>query len=133
MKVLQDPRVVKISVANPDTAPYGRAAINAMKHAGMEAGVASKLVRGENVSLAAQFVQSGAAQIGLVAYSLTFVPPMKDSGDVWLVPEAAHETLEQGGVILPWCKERAAAEALRDFLLGPEGQAILKKHGFESP
>lgn len=132
MEALKDLRVAKISIANPKLAPYGRAAVAAMAHHGIEVD-AAKLVRAENVGQAAQFVQSGAAQIGLFAYSLTFTDAMKDAGDLWLVPETSHEPLAQSGTVLPWSQHRATAEALRDFLLGPEGRAILERHGFGAP
>lgn len=133
MEALQDERVKKVSIANPDLAPYGRAAMEAMKHHGVEEAVAPKLVRAENIGQAAQFVQSGAAQIGLFAYSLTFTDEMKDAGDLWLVPGTSHEPLEQSGVVLPWSAHPDEAAALRDFLLGPEGCAILERHGFGTP
>jgi molybdate transport system substrate-binding protein len=132
MEALKDPRISRISIANPELAPYGRAAESAMRHYGVETEIAAKLVRAENVGQSVQFVQSGAAQIGLIAYSLTFVPEMKD-GDLWLVPVEAHEPLLQSGVILPQCRDRELAVAFRDFLLGPEGLAILKRHGFSAP
>jgi len=133
IEALKDPAVAKVSIANPELAPYGRAAEEAMKALGVAEVVAPKLVRAENVGQAAQFVQSGAAQAGFFAYSLTFAAEMKDAGDLWLVPETAHEPLEQGGVILPWTPHPEAAAALRDFLVGPQGQAILARHGFGPP
>ncbi len=132
MEALGDPRISRISIANPELAPYGRAAIEAMEHYGVAAEATDKLVRAENVGQAVQFVQSGAAQIGLFAYSLTFVPEMKD-GDLWLVPAEAHLPLAQSGTILPGCRDRQLAEEFRDFLLGPEGRAILERHGFSAP
>lgn len=132
MEALGDPRISRISIANPDLAPYGRAAVEAMEHYQVGADAEAKLVRAENVGQAVQFVQSGAAQIGLFAYSLTFVPEMED-GDPWLVPAEAHLPLAQSGTILPGCRDRPLAEALRDFLLGPEGRAILERHGFSAP
>lgn len=133
MEALADRRVANVSIANPELAPYGRAAVQAMKGHGLEEALEEKLVRAENVGQAAQFVQSGAAQIGLFAYSLTFVEGMRDAGDLWLVPETSHAPLEQSGAILPWTAHPAEASALRDFLTGPEGRAILERHGFGAP
>jgi len=133
MEALKDARVAKVSIANPDLAPYGRAAMEAIRHFQLDAEIGPKLVRAENVGQSTQFVQSGAAQIGLFAYSLTFAKEMKDQGDLWIVPGDTHEPLLQGGVILPGCTHPEAAAALRDFLTGPEGQAILQGHGFSPP
>lgn len=130
---LKDPRISKISIANPDLAPYGRAARETMQHFQLDAEFSAKLVRAENVGQAAQFVQSGAAEIGLFAYSLIFTAEMNDKGDLWIVPETAHEVLTQSGVILPWTRNPDTAAAFRNFLIGPEGQTILKRHGFGSP
>src|SRR5690606_26018258 len=76
MKALEDGRVARVAIANPELAPYGRAAIAAIRHAGLEEQVRPKLVTGENVGQCAQFVQSGAAQLGLFSYSLTFAGEM---------------------------------------------------------
>lgn len=133
LEALRDPRVQKVAIANPTTAPYGRAAIATLQKHGLEAEIRARLAHAENVGQAAQFVQSGAAQIGLFALSLTTVPEMKDDGDAWLVPDTDHEPLEQSGVILPGAGDPAAAEKLRDFLLGPVGRAILERHGFSPP
>ena len=130
---LADPRIAKISIANPALAPYGRAAIAVLQKHGLEAAARPKLVQAENVGQAAQFVQSGAAQIGLFALSLTKVPEMIDSGDAWLVPDTDHEPLAQSGVILPGAGDPAIAGQFRDFLLGEKGRAILERHGFSPP
>ena len=133
LEVLNDPRVSKIALANPELAPYGRAAVQTMNSPGTAQGIEAKLAMAENVGQAAQFVQSGAAQVGFFAYSLTFTREMKDTGDFWLVPATAHDPIRQAGVILPRTAHPEAAAALRDFLTGPEGQAILARHGFGAP
>ena len=133
MDSLTDPRVIKISIANPGVAPYGRAAETVIKRAGLEAAVAPKLVRAENISQAVQFVQSGAAQIGFTAYSLTRSEELRDSGDFWIVPEKDHAPIQQSGVVIPWSKNRKAAEALREFILSAEGRAVLERNGFGVP
>lgn len=133
MEALVDPRVAKISIANPELAPYGRAAIQAIEALSHAAGAMPKLVKAENVGQAAQFVQSGAAQAGLFAHSLTFTAEMRDVGDLWLVPASAHEPIEQSGVILPWSRSPETAAALRDFILGAKGREILERHGFAAP
>ncbi len=127
---LRQPSVKKIALANPLHAPYGRAAEAALKKEGLLDGLKTKLVLGENISQTAQFVQSGAADIGFIALSLATAGPMKDQGRWWLVPAEDHPALEQGGVILTWAQDPALTRAFRDFLIAPEGTAILKKYGF---
>ena len=130
---LTDPAAGKIAIANPMLAPYGRAAEQALRHAGILDAVKDRLVPAENVAQAAQYVQSGAAGAGLVALSLTRTPEMQRAGRSWTVPAEAHASLEHSGVILPWSPHRAAAESFRDWLLGPQGRALLAQHGFSPP
>lgn len=133
LEVLKDPRISKVALANPELAPYGRAAVQTMNSLGAAEGIEAKLAMAENVGQAAQFVQSGAAQVGFFAYSLTFTKELKDTGDFWLVPATAHDPIRQAGVILPGTAHPEEASALRDFLTGAEGQAILARHGFGAP
>ncbi|MBL9157009.1 MAG: molybdate ABC transporter substrate-binding protein [Verrucomicrobiales bacterium] len=133
LEVLKDPRISKVALANPELAPYGRAAVQTMNSLGAAEGIEAKLAMAENVGQAAQFVQSGAAQVGFFAYSLTFTKELKDTGDFWLVPATAHDPIRQAGVILPGTAHPEAASALRDFLTGAAGQAILARHGFGAP
>ncbi len=130
LAALQQPSVKKIAIANPMHAPYGRAAEAALKRAGLLDGLRSKLVLGENISQTAQFVHSGAADIGFVALSLVIAGPMQDQGRWWMIPSEDHPIIEQGGVIMSWAEDPVLARAFRDFLMSPEGTAILKKHGF---
>ncbi len=133
ISALLNPAVRKIAVANPRHAPYGRAAVAALKHFGIYEQVESRLVYGENVSQAAQFVESGNAQAGIIALSLASAPQMKDRGEIWLVPEAAHPRLEQAAVMMRAARSPKAARALLEYLRGPEAQAILKRYGFQLP
>jgi molybdate transport system substrate-binding protein len=128
-KILLDPRVQKIAVANPEHAPYGRAAVAALRRAGIYDQVQSKLVYGENISQAAQFAQSGNAQAGLVALSLALSPGMKD-GKWWEVPADAYPAIEQGAVVLQSSKNKVAARAFLEFVTGAQGRETLKKYGF---
>src|SRR5262249_55755816 len=100
MKALLEPSVRKIAIANPDHAPYGRAAVAAMQNANVYESVKSKLVLGENISQAAQFVQSGAADIGVIALSIAVSEPMQRTGTYWPIPRESHPSLEQGAVLL---------------------------------
>lgn len=133
IEALLDPSVRKIAIANPEHAPYGRAAVAALKSLGVYDQIAGKLVRGENVSQTAQFVQSGAADAGLIALSLARSPKMKDAGRYWEVPASAYPKLEQGGVILSRTREPELARALRDAVTGAHGKEILRRYGFVIP
>jgi len=128
MQALLDPQVKKIAIGNPEHAPYGRAAEAAMKAAGVYDRVKSKLVLGENISQAAQFVQSGAADIGIIARSLASSEPMA-GGRQWVVPENMYPRLEQGAVLL----KRAGpdAKAFYEWLRLPESRKIFEKYGFK--
>jgi molybdate transport system substrate-binding protein len=126
---LLDARVEKIAIANPEHAPYGRAAVAALEKAGIYEQVKGKLVYGENISQAAQFVQSGNAQAGIIALSLAISPPMKD-GKRWEIPAEMHPPIEQGAVVLRNAKNKEAARAFLEFVRTREGLAILEKYGF---
>ncbi len=129
---LLDERVKKIAVANPDHAPYGRAALAALKQAGIYEQVKSKLVFGENISQAAQFVQSGNAQAGLVALSLAISPAMKD-GNRWNVPDDAYPAIKQAAVILKSSNNKDSARKFLDFVKSSAGRQILQHFGFTVP
>jgi molybdate transport system substrate-binding protein len=133
LQALTLPSVAHVAIANPDHAPYGRAAVAAMQSAGVYDRVKPKLVIGENIAQTMQFVQSGAADAGLVAVSLAAAPAVKDKGRLFEIPASTYPRLEQGGVILKWAADVDAARALRGFLLSVDGQTILKQYGFSIP
>jgi molybdate transport system substrate-binding protein len=128
--VLLDPGVRKIAIANPRFAPYGLAAEKALRSLGVYDRVKDRLVLGENVGQAAHFVQSGAADAGLIPHSFAVAPTMRGKGRSWMVPADAYPRLEQAGVILTATRDRPAAEALRTFVQSPPGRAVLKRYGF---
>ncbi len=128
-----EPAVKKIALANPQHAPYGRAAQAALKSLGVYDAVREKLVFGENVVQAAQFVQAGVAQLGIIALSLALAPPLRERGRFWEFPIESYPRLEQGGVILRRARDRASAELLKAFVLSDQGRAILKNYGFFLP
>jgi molybdate transport system substrate-binding protein len=132
-KALFDPSVRKVAIANPEVAPYGAAAVAALKSLGVHDAIRSKLVLGENVAQAAQFVQSGAADAGVISLSLALAPKMRDAGRRWEVPADSFPKLEQAGVITARATNRAGAAQLRDFLSAPAGREILKRYGFVLP
>jgi molybdate transport system substrate-binding protein len=131
MEALLDPTVRRIAIANPRHAPYGRAAEAAFEHYGLRDRVQPKLVLGENVAEAAQFVAAGAVDAAVIARALAESPAMKPPGRAWLVPAEAHPPLVHGGVVLAAARDPAATQLVADFLRSPEGRAILRDHGFE--
>jgi molybdate transport system substrate-binding protein len=130
VKALLDPAAKRIAIANPRHAPYGRAAEAALAKLGLLDAVKPRLVFGENISQTAQFVQSGAADIGILALALTKAPALAGVGRSVEVPLDAYPPLEQAAVLLARAKDNAAARAFCDFLRSPEGTAILKQYGF---
>jgi molybdate transport system substrate-binding protein len=117
-------------MANPRHAPYGRAAEEALAKTGLLDALRPRLVFGENISQTAQFVQTGNADIGLLALSLAKAPVLQQAGRYWEIPQALHAPLDQGGVILNRARNRTGALAFRQFLVDPEGVAILRRYGF---
>ncbi len=133
IKSLLDPAVKRIAIANPEHAPYGRAAVAALKHFEVYGRVAKSLVIGENIAQTAQFVESGNADIGIIALSLAISPKMQSSGRYWEIPSEAFPRIEQGGLVLANAKNVAAARIFRDFMRGPEGRHLLQNYGFLLP
>jgi molybdate transport system substrate-binding protein len=129
---LLDPSVQKIAIANPEHAPYGRTAVDALKRAGIYEKVQPKLVYGENISQAAQFVQSGNAQAGIIALSLAVSPAMKD-GQRWKVSADQYAPIEQAAVIMKTARDKNAARAFLAFVSGDAGQLTLSSYGFAIP
>ena len=129
---LLDAAVQKIAIANPEHAPYGRAAVAALQKAGIYEQVKAKLVYGENISQAAQFVQSGNAQAGIVAMSLAVSPGMKE-GQRWEIPADMHPSIQQGAVVLKSAKNKERARAFLEFVKSEAGRATLSRYGFTFP
>src|SRR6188508_301569 len=133
MDVLRDPAVKKIAIANPKHAPYGRAAVAAMQHFKVYDEAKDRLVLGENISQAAQFIESGACDVGVIALSLALAPTMKAAGTYWEIPSDAHPPLEQGAAILKSSKQQETAKQFVEFMRGTQGQEIMKRYGFTLP
>ncbi|WP_219339088.1 molybdate ABC transporter substrate-binding protein [Tepidicella baoligensis] len=130
-EALQDGRLKKFAIANPDHAPYGMRAREALQSQGLWEAIVPKLVYGENISQAAQFATSGATDGGIIAYSLALSPQVARLGDFALIPENWHKRLAQRMVLT-----KDAPQTARDFyayLSTPEAQAIMTKYGFEMP
>jgi molybdate transport system substrate-binding protein len=133
MDVLLEPSVKKISIANPQHAPYGRAAVAALKHYGLYEKVTSELVLGENVSQAAQFAESGNAQVGFVALAHAMAPAMQGKGKYWMVPVEAYPPLDQGAVLISHSPHRQDAAAFLEYVKTAEVSAVLRRYGFSLP
>lgn len=133
MQALLHPSVKRVALANPAHAPYGKAAVAALQSAGIYERLQPRLVFGENISQAAQFVESGNAEVGLLSLSHSLAAPMKERGRFWLVPSEAYPPLQQGVVILRRSKEPLLAQSLIDFIKGREGKVILERYGFTVP
>lgn len=132
MQVLTGPSIGKISIASPIHAPYGRAAVAAMKSANVYDQVAGKFVTGENISQAAQYVQTGAADIGIVALSLALSPTMSREGRYMTVPPGSYPTMRQAAVIISKSTRRAEAARFLAYFKQPQAVAILERYGFKS-
>ena len=130
LDALRDPRARHIALANPAHAPYGRAAEAALRALGLYDDVRDRLVYGENVSQATQFVQSGSADAGLIALSAALSPRLAGRGRYWLVPESAYPRIVQTGVILTRCPDEARAWSFREWMRGPEARGVLVRYGF---
>jgi molybdate transport system substrate-binding protein len=129
---LLESAVAKIAIANPAHAPYGRAAVAALQAAQVYDQVHAKFVLGENISQAAQFVQSGNAQAGILASSQMRSAALQN-GKQWKIPRASYPPIEQTVVILKAGKEKSAAEDFVRFATQGPGRSVLEQFGFEPP
>jgi molybdate transport system substrate-binding protein len=128
---LSDGRIRRFAIANPEHAPYGKRAEEALRHAGLWDAVAPKLVLGENVSQAAQFATSGNAEGGIVAYSLALAPAVAARGDHQLIPAEWHSPLRQRAVLLAGAGP--VAERFHGYLQEPAARVVFRKYGFLLP
>ena len=132
-KVLASPAIQKIATANPVTAPYGRAAEAALRQAQVYESVRPRLVFADNIAQAAQFLQSGSAEAGLISQAQAANPALSQTGATWTVPAGAYPPLRQAGVILRRSACPDQAKAFQAYLTGPEGQAVFARHGYGKP
>jgi molybdate transport system substrate-binding protein len=133
LKSLLDPKIGKVAVANPQHAPYGQAAVAAMRKEGIYDRVKDKFVLGENISQTASFAVSGAADVGVVALSLALSPNMKDKGRYAEIPEGDYPPIEQACVILSSSKNKDTAKQFLAFVKSAAVADILVKYGFDVP
>ena len=133
LNALLDPAIHKIAVANPEHAPYGRAAVAAMQHAGIYDKVKGKFVMGEDISQTAQFVQSGNADAGIVALSLALAPAMKDKGRFTIIPAEDYPPIIQAACIVKSTKHAELAKRFLEFIKQPATVAKMGEYGFVLP
>ncbi|MGD9896287.1 MAG: molybdate ABC transporter substrate-binding protein [Candidatus Methylacidiphilaceae bacterium] len=130
---LVDPTITRVAIANPEHAPYGKRAEEALRASGVWEEVKPKLVYGENIVQAAQFVETGNAQIGILALSLALSPELSRKGGYWLVPEKLHEPLEQGYIITKRAEGNPIARRFADYVASKPARAVMTKYGFVLP
>ena len=133
MDILLDNSIKKIAIANPQHAPYGRAAVAALKHAGLYDRVSDRIVMGENVSQAAQFAESGNAQAGFVALAHAKAPSMQGKGKYWEVPQDYYPPLAQGVVVISRSQHKNEAQKFLEYVKTKEAADTLRKYGFSLP
>jgi len=133
LKALLEPGVQKIAIANPEHAPYGRAAVAALQREQIYDAVRDKLVLGENISQAAQFVLSSDADAGILALSLTLAPAMKGKGRTFEIPRSSYPRIEQASVILKSSRKKLLAQQFVDYLRRPTTVALMRRFGFVAP
>ena len=128
---VRDGKLIKFAIANPDHAPYGRAAKEALTKAGIWDAIQPRLVLGENVAQATQFATSGSTEGGIIPLSLALTPKVKAAGSFWLIPADMHGPLRQRAVVLKGAG--ATARAFFAFLQTGPARGILKRYGFVLP
>jgi molybdate transport system substrate-binding protein len=133
LAVVSGERVRRIAVANPEVAPYGRAAVAALRHEQLYERVRPKLIIGENISQATQFAQSGSTDVGIVALSLARSAALKNAGTYFEIPESFHPPIEQAAVVLAGSRQKELAHRFVSFLKTPEIVQLLETDGFSVP
>ncbi len=130
---LRDPGITRIAIANPQHAPYGQRAEQALRTAGVWEAVLPRLVYGDNIAQAAQFAQTGNVEIGIIALSLALSPELAQRGSYALVPERLHQPLLQGYAITHRARDNALAQRFAAFVESASARSILQRYGFVVP
>ena len=133
LRGLTDARITRIAIANPKHAPYGRAAEAALRYEKVYDAVRGRLVLGENISQTAQLVDSGNANVGIIALSLAVGPALRATGTYTEIPLTAHPPIEQAAVVLSASKNKALAREMVQYLGRPEVRQLLQRFGFMPP
>lgn len=131
LRGLLEPAVRKVAIANPEHAPYGQAAVAALKTENIYEPLKGKLVMGENISQAASFVLSGSADAGIIALSLALSPNMKDKGRYVEIPIADYPPIAQGCVLLKSSQQKEGARAFLEYVKTPAVATLLRHYGFD--
>ena len=127
---LNDPTIRNIAIANPRHAPYGMRAEEALRSVGLWDRLQGKIVLGENIAQTAQFVQTGNAEVGIIALSLALNPTLAETGGYHLIDDSLHEPLEQGFIITQRAANNPLAATFADFMGRSEARAIMIHYGF---
>jgi molybdate transport system substrate-binding protein len=130
-EVLKGNQYQHLSIANPKAAPYGLAATQVLAKLNLTEATQAKIVEGQNITQAYQFVSTGNAELGFVALSQIFKDGKLTSGSAWIVPAELHEPIRQDAVVLDKGKDNPAAKALMDYLKGPKAAAIIQSYGYQ--
>jgi len=130
LAALEDTRVRRIAIANPEHAPYGRAAVESLRRAGLYDRLQPRLVLGENVSQAAQFAQTGNADVALIALSLTLMPALQSTGSGVEVPQSAYQLIRQTGVVVARSPRAGTGRRFLAFLTERDAATLLVQSGF---
>lgn len=129
--VLKKNEYQHLSIANPKAAPYGLAATQVLEKLKLTEATKAKIVEGQNITQAYQFVSTGNAELGFVALSQIYKDGKVSSGSAWIVPASLHDPIKQDAVILNKGKDSAAAKALVEYLKGPKAAAVIKSYGYQ--
>ncbi len=129
LDLLRSPALKRLAIANPDRAPYGRAAVATLQSLKLYDALKSRIVTAENIAQAAQFVDSANADAGLISLTSALTPTLSADGSYFIIPRDLYPPIKQGAVIVSKTKQRAAANGLLDFLLSPAVQAEFAKSG----
>ena len=133
LESLTDPKITRIAIANPQHAPYGKRAQEALQAAALWDKIQPKLIYGENIAQTAQFVESGNAQVGIIALSLAVNLELASKGGYWLIPEKLHQPLEQAYIITKRAQNNALARRFADFMDSKAARTVMIKYGFVLP
>lgn len=130
---LSDPMIKRIAIANPKHAPYGKRAEEALRAAALWEKLQPKMVLGENISQTAQYVQSGNAQIGIIALSLALGPELAKTGGYSLIPENLHAPLEQGYIITRRGADKPLVKKFAQYIESKKARSVMARYGFKQP
>jgi molybdate transport system substrate-binding protein len=133
IELLKDKNVKRIAIAKPDIAPYGERAVQCMKYYGLLENVKNKLVYADNISQAAQYAETGNAEVAFIAYALVFGPEMKNKGKYYILDTLSYKPVEQACVLVKGWVHNPEAAKFMSFVLSEKCRPIFEKYGFVTP